>query len=660
MLFKELLDKILSEGMNIDNLSQYKNLFIEYSRKVLSGKINPADEELYAFLRLCLDFYTYSTTGEVLIPDSIYDQCMQYYKSSGKENFFYADSLGKKWEFVKHDIPGMVGTLDKIYSYPELKKYLSDYLGVEEFILAPKYDGISCCIHVKNHKIFSAATRYDGVNGQNITQLIMRAKNANWFTDTEQRDGYYKCELCVSTKDFNELATEKKYANRRSATTGIVNTPSNLHYAKYISIIPLLYYDGYTPLYIAPAHYRVSYYSPADLMDEIAKLLEKIRSKDFPYRVDGVVIYPILRGQNVNELDLMDTSIAYKVNTAEGKTRIKYGYMSVGRLGNCVPMLKVEPVEVNETIVEDVSLGSYDKFLSMNLLENEEIVVYSAGDVIPQVKLPEIRNNFENAEPLRISKYCPYCGERFERVNTEYACINPNCIRVVTGKISNFMLKMGINGFSDKTVESLYSGLNIRTIPEFLNLSPEKIKSVDGFDTTSSNELYNEICRIRTTPCPISRFFGALGIDKISEKKCRLIFEFVSLDELLNLKKFKKLYWKLQNANGVGTKTADAFLTFIKDNIDMIVEVVPMMTLTQDNKYVDNIVFTGFRDESLANQFRELGIEVSDSVTTNTIAVLTASLEKESTKMKSAKKKGIPVYHYSAASELLGNIMSRE
>ena len=76
----------------------------------------------------------------------------------------------------------------------------------------------------------------------------------------------------------------------------------------------------------------------------------------------------------------MDDAIAYKVNTAEALTQVEFGYVSVGRLGNAIPMLRVRPVEVNETTVTDVSLGSFDKFVNMDIHEGEQVLIYSAGD----------------------------------------------------------------------------------------------------------------------------------------------------------------------------------------------------------------------------------------------------------------------------------------
>lgn len=649
--FDGLLQSIITETVPIDDaVARHQKEFQDYASRVIMGYVKPNDPNLETFLRVCLDVYTHSPTGQVMIPDSIYDQCMQIYKSGGNETIVFADALGKKWKFIDHEIPGVVGTIDKVYSYKEFKGYLSRYHGVEYFTLSPKFDGISAAIKVVNGEIVSAATRYDGIHGQDITELIKRSRNGKNFIDPENQNGFYKCELCVGTDAFNELSEIRKYSNRRSATSGIINTPSNLNLAQFVTVIPLAFYDPKKKKleYIAPCQRRVSFYSPADLFEEVENLLKFIRKKDFQFRIDGVVINPDrdLLG-NPNELDLMDTSIAYKVNTAEGRTKIKYGYMSVGRTGRAMPMLKVEPVEVNETIVEDVSLGSYDKFLSMDLKEGEEVIVYSAGDVIPQIKLPDDRYNFENLEELKIDKHCPYCGEKLERNYTEYACRNPNCIRVITGRISNFLDKLGMQGFSDRSIEMIYEGLHIDSILGFLNLTSEELQKVEGFSNVSADNLVDELRKLRSTPTSLSKFFGALGIEGISEKKCRKIMESISLKELMGpVEKLDKIYFNLVGAPGIGEKTALTFIDFIKEHQSEIKDLIPLFKLGGDIKFKGNIAFTGFRpDSETRDRINRLGYEVNESgVSGETICLFSASVEKESSKSKAAYKRGIPVY----------------
>lgn len=655
--FSNVYQNLIDGNLDIESISEYQKDGLEFAQKITtSNKIDL--EETKAFLMICLDYYTYSESGGTLIPDSLYDACMQRYyseiKSITHEKIIFADELKNTshWGFIKHKIPGMVGTLDKLYSYDELKAYLSGYSNIHQFVLSAKFDGVSVCIEIENGKIISGATRYNGFEGQDITQLILRADlppilSGKDLPDGKSvKDGFYKCEMVISTENFEKLITLKKYANRRSATTGIINTPKNLEFARYITVIPLVYYSPKKHLkkYIAPVSMQVASYSPRDLLDQIEKMLEQIRSKDFPFRVDGVVINPVMV-EEPNEGDILEHSIAYKVNTNEAKTRIEYGYMSIGRLGGAMPMLKVEPVEVNETIVTDVSLGSYAKFLSMGLLENEEVIVYSAGDVIPQVKLPLMRTNFNNADDLKISKYCPYCNQKLTRVGSEYECQNQECPRIICGKISNFIIKLGVAGFSDKTIELIHTAGHLNTISDLFELTREDLLGIPGFDNVSAEGFMNEVMKLKTRPVMLSEFFGALGIEGISMKKCNKIFKEITLPQLMN-KSPKKLREIIRCADGIGTKTADTFLDFVEDNKYMISRLLDILNIVGDTSYKGTIAFTGFRNSSWESKFNEIGYEVTDSVTTDTECLISANDDRRSTKCKTAISKGIPIVGY--------------
>ena len=662
--FKSIYKDLLKKNINVDRLIDWQADCLDYARKVENNdKINI--DELKAFIKICLNYYVYSSEGKDLIPDYTYDMCVnKYYQITGidrtKDKLFLADDLlsgSKKWNFVDHPstCQGLVGTIgDKLYSYQEIKDRFS-YYNCKEYKIAPKYDGISVAIHKENGIITYAATRYDGYQGQDIRDLVKRAKFPKWWKYAP--DGYYKNEILMSTDDYNELINEKYYANRRSAVSGIVNTPSNLQFAKYLTIMPLLYYNDKEReiQYVAGGIESINVYSARDLMDAIEKKLSIIRSADFPYRVDGVVVYPQYN-HPINEGNLMDNTFAYKVNTNEPKTTIEYAYASVGRLGSVTPMVHVKPVEVNETMVSDVSLGSYAKFLSMNLRENEEVIVYSAGDVIPQIKLPDVRTNWMNDPDLKISKYCPYCGERFERIGTEYKCINPHCIRVMSGMISNFFIKLGIDGFSDKSFEILCKAKVINSIPDVFELTPEKIMSIDGFDQVSARNFYNEIQRIKNDKIQISEFFGALGIEGISVKKCRKILAEIDINKFLRKlaedKGKNKAQIAMRCADGIGTKTATTFIAYVAKNLDMINHLLKIMNISGDTAFIGEVCFTGFRNSRWEEKFNSIGYKIGDSVNNNTTCLIAASIDSGSTKAKAAIRKGIPIFSYSDIEEV--------
>lgn len=663
----DLRKKILNGKIDINDLNLYENDLRIWMETLLSKKVlsNEAFDVITNLIMLYLDYYTYAEDGDVLITDFRYDMLMNHYINNGGKQISKADKLMNvsQWNFVKHEMPGMVGTLKKIYTFEELQIYFNKYRSgssrFRRFIIAPKYDGISSAIKIVNGRIVLGVTRNNGFEGQDITQVVRNACNANkivkmFGSDKKDHVVWLKTELVIRSQEFEKVIEEKSYKNRRSATSGIVNSPKNVHLAKYISIIPLaVYHVNEKKLqYCPPDSKEINISNAYDLKEDIDEMISKIRDSSYDIRTDGVVLYPIGEDILPNFNDIMDDAIAFKVNTAKAFTTVEYGYVSVGRLGNAVPMFHVRPCDVNETTVTDVSLGSFDKFYGMDVHEGEQIEVYSAGDVVPQAKLPEIRHYNEDAPLIKIKKRCPYCNEKLTRYKATYRCENQDCPRIKSGKISNFIIKLKAKNVSDRTIEDLVEAGLVKSIPDLFNLTIDEIAKLDGYGKDSAKIIVDEIEKIRTTETPVSTMMGALGIQGISEKKCKKLFKVMNLKKMLKTDPNELLY-DLVSADSTGRITAQTFIDFLQENKKLIKQLVEIMNITTDIEWKGNVVFTGARDHDLENRFMEKGYEISSAVNGNTIVVIDASYNHESTKCKAAKKKGIDIIHISEAEDVL-------
>ena len=124
-------------------------------------------------------------------------------------------------------------------------------------------------------------------------------------------------------------------------------------------------------------------------------------------------------------------------------------------------------------------------------------------------------------------------------------------------------------------------------------------------------------------------------------------------------KKLDKIFWELQCSDGIGAKTAKSFIDYIKNNREEIMDILKCVRLTGDIKYKHNVVFTGFRpDKETEKRFNDLGVEVANSVSKSTLAVISASTERDSTKSKAAISKGIPIIHASQMEDLINELKS--
>lgn len=640
---------------------RYKTLM---GKHVLSSK---EFNEMTDLIKLCWDCYIYTEDGSVLLTDHEYDELIRHYINNGGKNIFHTDvPKGQtQWEFVKHEQPGMVGTIKKVYEFSELETWFNNLvktLGGKECIIAPKFDGISSAIKIRNGEICLGVTRNDGYQGQDITKVVQNASNANEIAKMYSRhlddneSIWIKTELVMTTENFNTLLEEKAYANRRSATSGIVNTPKNLSLAKYITIIPLAEFRTDTKkLTYSPLDSKKIYVMNVnELMDEIDTMLGRIRDSSYPIRTDGVVIFPDISDSFINDKDIMESAIAYKVNTQMALTRVDYGYVSVGRLGKATPMLHVIPVEVNETIVTDVSLGSFDKYLGMDIHEGEQVLIYSAGDVIPQATLPDKRKYKKKASLIHIKMRCPYCGEKLVRKKKAiYKCENADCLRLKSGRISNFIVKMKADGVSDKTIEDLVKIGLVKSIPDIFDLTEEDIATLPGYGDVSAGKIISEFQKIKNTKVSSSALLGAIGIPDISEKKCRkMLSVFPNVVKMFDQTP-SDLIWKLADVDQIGLTTARTFVEYIFNHKKLIKKLFKTMNVVSDTVYFGNVVFTGFRDPELEERFHKIGFEVSGSVTSKTYAVIDASFDHSSTKCKAAIRKGISIVHRDDVDQVL-------
>lgn len=665
MNYKESCEKLrldlLGKKIEIEALRDYKNsVFEPMIDAILMGEIKDL-KTITNYLYLCLDYYTF--TEDILISDYDYDMIMNMYVGLGGTRIYEADPISSNvWPIVNHEDRSMVGSIEKIYTEDEFDIYYNRYAYYKDWIVAPKYDGISAAVKVENGEIKKAWTRYDGMKGQDITPVVANAKNADTFmyhfeTSEIDPDGFYKVELAVGNDEFEQLILEKEYANRRSATSGIVNTPKNLHLAKYITIIPLAKKRKNGILEYRPlgSRYEEHVGSSKYLMQCIKDTLYRCAEKDFQFRYDGVVIFPVT--ESYNDEDILNDSIAFKINTKFGMTTVKRLYISIGRTGKAMPMAEVYPVEVNETRVHDVSLGSIGNYLTMDLRKGEQIVVYSAGDVIPQIMKPDkdtLRD--KTGEKLVLPLVCPYCGENLHVKGKEMFCTNKECRRFLVGRIANFLDKLGVENVSDSTIEELFLHEMVEKLPDVFKLDKAEIAEIPGHGPRSAELIVNNINSIIGTPITVDKFYGALGIPDCAELTCRKIFSVIDIKDIdktfVNGKWFD-LKLKIQGTKGIGEKIATSFVNFVKEYDEEIQDLLDILTVVGLPSYKGNVVFTGFRDSEAESKFNNIGYEVSNNVTSKTKAVINNSYSKSSGKCKDAMKNDIPIIHRTRIDDVL-------
>lgn len=681
--FCKVYDNLETGDYHIESLEQSapdiemkSNAYINYLKNNVSNLYKDVDETaLYKFIIIQLDYYTFSNTGSVFIADSDYDYAvstlnmMEGKYQAPTTNHFQPSKVS--WQLKKHNAPQMVGSVSKSFSIPEVEHFISTecngLYGTTNIVFAPKYDGVGICLEYDPSKydIVSALTRKDGTYGQELIKLIQKTKNYDdvvnkAITIFGSNRGFIKGEILLSQTDFNELIKEKPYKNRRNGTSGLINTPSNIEYAKYLTVMPLVYgiqqTKNFKYIYSPDGYASINYNEIKNNLDivgnTISDILYNTHQSSFEYRTDGVVIF--VDNIHITYNNVMEHAIAYKTNSKTNITKIVNGYISIGRSGKATPMIKVEPCDLNETMVTDVSLSNFNKVLKLDLHEHDTIAIESSGDVIPMVSHVV---KIGSAMPLYFDLKCPICGYNLVPYTagtgvTEYECRNNNCPRIISGKITNFLEKLGANGISDQTVLNIYEALNLRDITDFLDTKKyrAKLTTLPDWGATSANNFCNEIERIKSKPITYGEFLGALGIPGISTKKCKSLFSVVDYNNFMKLchaGNFEDADRDFYTIKGFSVKSIDTFMDFIKTNLSIIDKLSESFTLVNDKRSDANVVFTGFRDKEMEEYLSRKGIEVSDNINGQTIAVVSAN--KSSGKTKKAIERNIPVFDaYSA------------
>lgn len=643
-----LYGRIRNKSLNLDVVMNYAEIIRGFSRAILDGEYSPTDLGLLSILMLALDQYTYGNDGDVIMPDRMYDELHQMYMRRGHDQIIYADVFQTQWNTVEHHAPYMVGSVRKVYNFNDIYSFIDEECSFRnmpcqgiKWIVAPKFDGISACLEIQNHTLVQAITRGTRSEGQDITLVVERAQN---LPDILKKldTGFLKVELCVPQSNF-EYLKQRGYKNRRSATSAIVNSPKNIELAQYIHAVPLVWVENNNGVldihYNPPTSRKMSGVSADDIIQEMQELTVFLKDPqyEYEYRTDGVILWTSPSDGGKFD-DIMEHSMAFKVNTAEAFTKIKRIYLTVGRTGKATPMLEVEPCEVNETVVTDVSLGSMPIYRRLGLHQDEEVIIYSAGDVIPQMRLPEERIYPKNSPIIYVDEVCPHCGKplQYDR------CTNVDCPVKQSGRILNFIEKTNVTkDISEKTIEDLFNAGLIRNIPDLFKLSIEKISSLDGYTEYSATKMIDELNKLRATPMNESTFLGSLGCPGVSIKTASVILEYFTLDELMQMSGWNRSVM-LNSIRGIGPEISKCLEKFLDEHREEIRELRNMLHIEKDKSYIGTVVFSGFRDPKWEDKFDRIGFQTSDSVTNKTTVCIASNYGTRNA--KNALNKQIPIY----------------
>lgn len=458
---------------------------------------------------------------------------------------------------------------------------------VLDYVVEPKFDGLTVVLTYIDGLLSLAATRGDGELGDDVTPNARTVRTIPLRIPVSS-DGppapprlVVRGEVLFLKRDFERLNEQMReeglplFVNARNTASGALKQKD----PRITAQRPLTMYcyaimdaDGDVPttqwdtlaylraLGFLTAEEVIRYFNDLDSAIEFIEAFEAQRH-DLPYEIDGLVI-------KVNDLATFERlgvvgkdprgAIAYKFPAEEATTKLLDVTANVGRTGVLTPTALLEPVFISGVTVRQASLHNYDLIEQKDIRIGDTVVVKRSGEVIPYVVGPLIGARTGVERPIKPPQQCPVCQSPVQRDEGEvaYYCINPACPERVARNIEYFVSRsaMDIEGLGERGVRLLLSKGLIEDEADLFTLTEEELLELEGFAEKKVQNLLASIQAAKDRS--LARLIGALGIRGVGNTIASLLVEhYHSIDELA-----AATVEDLQTIEGLGPHTAGAIV----------------------------------------------------------------------------------------------------
>ena len=595
---------------------------------------------------------------------------------------------------VPHDRPLLsldsVLAPDDVYAFD---KRVKKELEIErvEYVVEPKYDGLSVVIVYEEGKFAGGATRGDGQTGElitpNLQSILARLQCLNIERNVPKRI-VVRGEVYLRLPDFQALNRqleergEKTFANPRNAASGSLrqldaeitaSRPLVLTcYDLMVSSdpLPLTHWETVTKLH----EWGLPVPDPAqrllcnDIEEVIAfhhGMLEQ--REDLPFEIDGIVV-------KLNSRDSQEQlgeksrsprwAIAFKFPPRKELTIVQDIVVSVGRTGALTPIALLTPVEVGGVTISRATLHNVEEVARKDVRVGDTVKVERAGDVIPDiVERIEIPGE-QRAGAFEAPRACPVCQSAVVQEGPVYYCTGRTvCSAQLKGGLQHFASKgaLNIEGLGEKTVAQLVDKGLLKDLSDLYRLTKEQLLSLDGFAEKSAAQLLSGIAQSKTPS--LERFLFGLGIHHVGHHVAQILAsQFGSLDKLLTVTREELL-----EIRDVGPEIAQSVVSFFAEerNVAVLnamktlgvnVQAVPSEKSGQSGPLKGkSFVFTGGLEKvsrpEATQRLQALGGRVTSSVSKHTTYVVVG--QDPGSKLDEARRLGITVLDEAGFLELL-------
>lgn len=590
---------------------------------------------------------------------------------------------------VSHEVPMM--SLADVFNIDEIREFNNRVCKVVDnpsYVCELKIDGLSVSLIYEKGKLVRAATRGDGVVGEDITHNVRTIKNVP-LSLSRDIDIEVRGEIYMPISSFNKLNEEREkngetlFANPRNAAAGSVRqldskvasrrnlstflyhlpNPEDYGIESQMEALDFMKSLGFT---VNPNIKRI------DNINDIESYIEKYSElrETLEYDIDGIVI----KVDSLAEQKRLGSTakvprwaIAYKFPAKQVLTKLTNIEFCVGRTGKVTPRADLNPVRLAGSVVRSATLNNEDYIKSKDIRIGDTVSIRKAGDIIPEV-VEVIKDRRDGSEiPFKMITNCPICGSTLVRKDNEaaYFCLNKNCdARKIEGLIHYVSRDaMFIEGFGDAIVEDFYNYGYLKRIPDFYYLKDKStsLQELEGFGKKSIDNLLNSIEKSKNNS--LERLIFGLGIKLVGKKKASILAKhFNTMDNLMNAS-----FEDLNNITDIGGKIAESIVNYFKENKNLIeelkniglnMEYIGTNTVSNENFEGLHFVLTGTLQNLTRNDAKKLiedaGGDVTSSVSKNTYAVIAG--DSPGSKYDKAVRLGIPIWNEEELMNKLGGM----
>lgn len=642
--------------------------------------------------------YNYHTLDKPTITDQEYDSYLRelYNIEENYPEIVRSDSPSHRaggkvldeFQKITHTIPML--SLSNVFNEEEIRLF-DERIRKEginpKYVAELKIDGLSVSLNYKNGKLVSAATRGDGIVGEDITNNVKTIKTVP-LTINQNIDIEVRGEIYISKKRFEEINKDREekglelYQNCRNLAAGSIRQlDSSIAASRKLDC--WIYHLPNPGDYGIKTHWEALEFMKnlgfkvnpnnkiVNNVDELLKFIEDKAEKrdDLPYDIDGIVI----KLNNLNEQKVMGFTAkypkwatAYKFPAKEVFTKLEDIIFTVGRTGQITPNAVLSPVLVQGSTIRRATLHNEDYVKEKDLKIGDIVSIRKAGDVIPEVVERILDRRDGTEKDFHMIENCPICGSKLVKKDgqVDYFCVNPSCdARNIEGLI-HFVDRhaMNINGLGERIIEDFYNMGFIRNIIDIYNLKKhaEDLVELEGFGNKSVNNLIEAIEESKNNS--LEKLIFALGIEQVGEKTAKVLARrYETMDSFMNAS-----VEELTNIPDIGEIIANSIYSYFNDldNIRLINDLKSIglnmnylgeKIIEKDNFANKTFVITGtlvnYTRDEVKSIIENYGGRCSESVSKKTDVVIVG--DNPGSKYDKAQKLGITIWN---EDELVENI----